>query len=99
MYIILFAGLRSRAFHHASPNLSSFVSLSPKSLVSVVTPDGTPMSIVGIGSIDAHFLPLNDIYHIPSLTLNFVFVSQLCESGYLVFLLLLVMCEIHNLRS
>lgn len=77
--------LDSEASYHISPNLDFFVSLSPKSPVSIVTTDGTSMPIVGVGSIHTYCLSLNDVYHVHSLTLNLVFVSELCESGYLVY--------------
>ena len=73
------------ASHHMSPDLSSFVSLSHYSSVSVLTADGTPMPLAGCGSIVTPCLSLPDVYYIPKLTINLVSVSQLCESGYLVF--------------
>lgn len=45
--------------------------------------DGTSMSLVGVGSIVTSCLSFIDVY-ILILTLNLVFVSQLCKSGYLV---------------
>ena len=66
--------------HHMSPDLSSFVSLSPTSSVSVMITDGTPMPLVGVGSIITPYMSLSNVYHIPSPTLNLVSVSQLCES-------------------
>ena len=77
--------LDSGASHHMSPDLSSFVSLSHYSSVSVLTADGTPMPLAGCGSIVTPCLSLPDVYYIPKLTINLVSVSQLCESGYLVF--------------
>lgn len=68
-------------FHHISPNLLSFFSLSFKSFVTV---GGTPMLIASVVSIDTHYFCLNDVYHIPSLTLKLDSISQLCESRYLV---------------
>ena len=67
-----------------SPNLSSFVSFSPNSYVLVMTADGTPMLLVGIGLIVIPYMSLSNVNHIPNLILNIVSVSQLCESGYLV---------------
>lgn len=68
-----------------SPDLSSFVSLSLNSSIEIVTADGTPMPLIGIGSLVTSCLSLPDVYYILSLTLNLVSVSQLCESGYLVY--------------
>ena len=67
-----------------SSDLSFFVSLSPNSSMSVMTVDGTPMPLIGVGSIVRSSLSLLDVYHIPSFTLNLVYVSQLCQFGYLV---------------
>lgn len=50
-----------------------------------MTADGTPMPLIGIGSLVTSCLSLPDVYYILSLTLNLVSVSQLCESGYLVY--------------
>lgn len=77
-----FCGFDSGASHYVSPNLSSFISLSPKSFLSFSTTDGIPMLIAGNGSINTHNLFFHDIYHIASHTLNLVPVSQICESGY-----------------
>ena len=74
--------LDSGASHHMSPDLSSFVSLSPNSSMSVMTANGTPMPLVGVGSIVTPSLSLSNGYDIPSLTLNLVSVSQLCQLGY-----------------
>ena len=71
------------ASHHISPDLSSFVSLSPNSSTLVMTADGTAMPLVDVGSIVIPSLSLSNVYHIPTLTLNLVSVSQLCQLGYL----------------
>lgn len=65
-----------------SHNLSFFVLLSPKFFVLVMIVD---MPIAGIGSFDTYYLSFHNIYHIYSLTLNLVSVTQLFESGYLFF--------------
>ncbi|KAK0598489.1 hypothetical protein LWI29_035151 [Acer saccharum] len=74
--------LDSGASHHMSPDSSSFVSLCPATSVSVMTADGSPMPLAGVGSIVTHNISLSNVYHIPNLTLNLVSVSQLCDSGY-----------------
>lgn len=76
--------LDSGASHHMSPHSKSFVSLSPNSSLSIITADGTPMPLVGVGSVVTPHVSISDVYYIPTLTLNLVSVSQLCESGYLV---------------
>lgn len=40
-----------------------------------MTADGTPMPLVGVGFIVTSCLSLDDVYYIPSLTLNLVFVN------------------------
>ena len=65
--------LDSGASHHMSPNLSSFVSLSHKSSVSIVTADGTLMPLAGVGSVVTPCICLPNVYHIPNLTLSLVF--------------------------
>ena len=65
-----------------SPDSKSFVSLYPSSSVSVMTADGTPMPLAGVGSVVTPHLSLSNVYHIPKLKLNLVSVSQLCDSGY-----------------
>ena len=76
--------LDSGASHHMSPDSTAFTSLSSASPVSVMTADGTPMPLAGVGSVIVNNISLSDVYHIPSLSLNLVSVSQLCDSGYLV---------------
>ncbi|XP_062086978.1 uncharacterized protein LOC133793695 [Humulus lupulus] len=73
--------LDSRASHHMSPHSKSFVSLCPASSVPVMTADGTPMSLAGVGSVVSHHLSLPNVYHIPKLSLNLVSVGQLCDSA------------------
>lgn len=75
--------LDSGASHHMSPDSSSFVSICPStSNVSVITADGTPMPLAGVGSIRTPHLSLSNVYCIPKLAMNLVSVSQLCDSGY-----------------
>ena len=76
--------LDSSASHHMSPNSSSFAYVSPSSSIHVMTTDGTPMLLVGVGSIVIPHLSLPNVYHISKLTLNLAYVGQLCDSGNLV---------------
>ncbi|CAJ2637857.1 unnamed protein product [Trifolium pratense] len=72
----------SGASHHMSYDRKSFLSLNPTSSMSVMTADGTPMSLAGIGSVSTSNLSLSDVYYIPNLTMSLVSISQLCDSGY-----------------
>lgn len=60
------------------------MSLNIEPSMSVVTTDGTHMPLAGIGSLSIPNLSFCDVYYIPSLTLDLVFISQLCDSSYLV---------------
>ena len=74
--------LDSEASHHMSPHSNSFLSIKSAPSVSVMTTDGTPMPLAGIGSICTPKISFSDVYHIPNLTLNLVSVGQLCDSGF-----------------
>ncbi|KAH6834928.1 hypothetical protein C2S53_007300 [Perilla frutescens var. hirtella] len=76
--------LDSGASHHMSPTADSFTSLIPSDSVSVVTADGTPMPLAGVGSIVSSYVSLPRVYHIPKLVLNLISVGQLCDSGCIV---------------
>ena len=90
--------LDSGASHHMSPDSSSFSSLCPSPSISVMTADGTPMPLAGIGSIVMPHLFLPDVYHISKLTLNLASVGQLCDSGNLV-TFSSSSCYVHDLQS
>ena len=63
----------------------------------VMTANGTHMPLAGVGSICTPHLSLSDGYCFLELTMNLIYVSQLCDSGYSIhFLLLLVMSKILN---
>ena len=71
--------------HIMSPDSSSFTFVSPLSSIPVVTADGTPMPLAGVGSVVTPHLSLSNVYLIPKLKLNLAFVGQLCDSSdYLV---------------
>ena len=75
----------SGASKHMSPHITSFDSLCPSnSSLSVMTANGTPLPLAGVGSVNTHNLSLSDVYCVPALTLNLISVGQLCDSGYLV---------------
>ncbi|XP_062116485.1 uncharacterized protein LOC133830512 [Humulus lupulus] len=73
--------LDSGVSHHMSPHSKSFVSLCPASFVPVITADGTFMPLLGVGYVVSPHLSLPNIYHIPKLSLNLVYVGQLCDSA------------------
>ena len=58
------------ASHHMSPDSSSFTFVSPLSSIPVVTADGTPMPLAGVGFVVTPHLSLPNIYLILNLKLN-----------------------------
>jgi len=77
--------LDSGASHHMSLDSSSFTSISPLSSIPVMTADGTPMHLTGVGSVVTPHLSLPNVYLIPKIKLNLTSVGQICDSGdYLV---------------
>ena len=77
--------LDSGASRNMFPDSKAFVSLCPTSSMSVMTADGTPMQLEGVGYVVISHLSISNVYHTPKLTLNLVSVSHLCDSSYLVF--------------
>jgi hypothetical protein len=72
--------------HHMSPDSSSFTFVSPLPSIPVMTVDGTPLPLAGVGFIVTPHLSFPNVYLILKLKLNLVFVGQLCDFGdYLVF--------------
>ena len=49
--------------------------------ITIYTTDGTPMPISHKGTISSPCLSLSDTFHIPKLSLNLLFIGQLCELG------------------
>jgi len=77
--------LDSGASYHMSLDSSSFTSVSPSSSIPVMTADGTPMPLAGVGSVVTPHLSLPNVYLIPNLKLNLASVGQICDSyDYLV---------------
>ncbi|KAG8371524.1 hypothetical protein BUALT_Bualt13G0096600 [Buddleja alternifolia] len=72
--------LDSGVGNHMSPDFSAFISISsdPQS-TSVVTADGTPMSLTGIGTIHTSTISLPDVYCIPKLHINLASAGQICD--------------------
>jgi len=92
--------LDSGASHHMSPDSSSFTSVSPLSSIPVMTADGTPMPLAGVGSVVMPHLSLPNVYLIPKLKLNLASVGQICNSGdYLVMFSGFFFCCVQDLQS
>ena len=93
--------LDSGASHHISLDSSSFTSVSPLSSILVMTADGTPMALAGVGSLVTPHLSLPNVYLISKLKLNLASVGQICDSGdYLVmFSGFFFVYRIYSLRS
>ena len=49
--------------------------------ITIYTANGTLMPVSQKGTISSLSLSLNDTFHIPKLSLNLLFVGQLCELG------------------
>ncbi|GJR09126.1 retrovirus-related pol polyprotein from transposon TNT 1-94 [Tanacetum coccineum] len=73
--------LDSGATHHMSYLLSQFISMNLNSSKSILAANGDSMPLVGIGSVDTHFVALSDVYYIPNLTMNLASVSKICDTG------------------
>ena len=87
------------ASHHMSPDSSSFTSMSPLSSIPIMTADGTPMALAGVGSVVTPHLSLPNVYLIPQLKLNLASVGQICDSGdYLVMFSYFFFC-VQDLQS
>jgi hypothetical protein len=76
--------------------------MSPLSSIPVMTTDGTPMPLAGVGSVVTPHLSLPNVYLIPKLKLNLASVGQIYDSAdYLVmfFWFFFVVYRICSLRS
>jgi hypothetical protein len=68
-----------------SPDSSFFASMTCSSSIPVMIVDDTLMPLTSIGYVVTPHLSLLNVYFIPKLMLNIVYVGQLCDSGnYLV---------------
>jgi hypothetical protein len=77
--------LDSGASHHMSLDSSYFISVSPLSSIPVITVDGTPMPLAGVGYVVTPHLSLSNVYFILKLKLNLASVGQIYDFGdYLV---------------
>jgi hypothetical protein len=91
--------LDSGASHHMSPDSLSFTSVSPLSSIPVMTADGTHMPLAGVGSVVTPHMSLPNVYLIPQLKLNLVFVSQICDFGDYLVMFSGSFCCIQDLQS
>ena len=65
-----------------TPDESQFSDKAPlEHPITIYTTDGTPMPIIHKGIISSLCVSLNDTFHIPKLSLNLLYVGQLCELG------------------
>ena len=82
-----------------SPDSLSFTSMSPLSSILVMTTDGTPMPLTGVGSVVTPHLSLHNAYLIPKIKLNFASVGQKCDSGEHLVMFSCSFCCIQDLQS
>jgi hypothetical protein len=91
--------LNSGASHHMSPDSLSFTSVSPLSLIPVITADGTPMPLAGVSSVVTPHLSLSNVYLIPKLKLNLASVGQIYDSGDYLVMFSGFFCCVQDLQS
>ena len=66
-----------------SPDSQLFSSIIPTTHASLIqTANGSHIAANHIGSVSTPTLSLSDTYLIPNLTLNLIFVGQLCEPSF-----------------
>jgi hypothetical protein len=82
-----------------SPDFSSFTSVSPLSSIPVITADGTPMPLAGVGFVVTPHLSLPNVYLIPQLKLNLASVGQICDSGDYLVMFSGSFCCVQDLQS
>ena len=67
---------------HMTPDESQFSNKAPlEHSITIYIADETPMPISHKGTISSPCLSLNDTFHILKLSLNLLYVGQLCELG------------------
>ena len=62
----------------------SIAFLYPTFSMSIIIVDGTLMPLASVGFVITLYLFLSNVYHIPNLTMNLVFVGQLYDFDYLI---------------
>ena len=68
--------------NHMTSNESQFSDKAPlEHLITIYTANGTPMLVSHKGTITSPYLSLSNTFHIPKLSLNLLYVGQLCELG------------------
>jgi hypothetical protein len=81
------------------PDSSYFTFVSPLSSIPVMTTDGTPMPLAGVGSVVTPHLSLLKVYLIPKLKLNLASVGQICDSGDCLVMFSGSFCCVQDLQS
>ena len=65
-----------------TPDESQFSDKAPlEHPITIYTIDGTPMPVSHKGTISSPYLSLSDTFHNPNLSLNLLYVGQICELG------------------
>ena len=73
----------STCYKHMSPDSQLFSAVIPTThTLFIQTTNGSHIVTSHIGSVSIPTLSLSDTYLIPNLTLNLIFVGQLCELGF-----------------
>jgi hypothetical protein len=66
-----------------TPHPTSFTTCTPLPHSSLIrTADGSIINVKNIGTISTPSLSLPEVFHVPELSFNLIFVGQLCELGY-----------------
>jgi len=81
------------------PDSSYFTFMSPLSSIPVMTADGTPMPLAGVGSVVTLHLSLLKVYLIPKLKLNLASVGQIYDSGDCLVMFSGSFCCVQDLQS
>jgi hypothetical protein len=73
----------STCCNHMTPHPTSSTTYVPSPHSSLIrTADGSIMTVKNIGTINTHSLFVPEVFHVPELSFNLLFVGQLCELGY-----------------
>ncbi|KAG9450564.1 hypothetical protein H6P81_010529 [Aristolochia fimbriata] len=72
----------SGASNHMTFDSTIFMSTSSSSLSAIYTADGSTLSVSYSGSVCTSCgIHLSDVFHVPTLSMNMLFVGQLCDLG------------------
>jgi hypothetical protein len=75
----------------------SFVFVPPSPSILVIIIDGTLIPLASVGYVVTPHLSLPNVYLIPKLRLNLVFVGQLCDSSNYLVIFSSSFCCVHDL--